>query len=395
MTDDRNPTLGVLDAAVPRAEQHGDWDRVVADATGSTRQRTWTPRVAALAAVVAVAAAGILLSPFGGDSPTFLERAQAAVGEGSVLHLKLRGDWGPTLVDLESGRPAPVHADTEVWYDESRGLHAITYLGGVPQENWFRPADRVTAAEREQYAGFATRYREALSSGRAHIVGTGAVAGRSVRWIQVHGEWLPDVADGRDHLFAHEVGVDSETFQPVFFRTTRDRKPPPGPGNLITVLEFELLPAGEGDFTAPAAPPGGRQGPFMMGRGDKLTPEQAASGLGGRTLWLGRSFAGVPLDSIWVLKHGVRDDDRWRTTRGLVFLYGDTEAPDVLVELMPELTPAWLRAPVGIELPDAKMLIERGSRSRGFLRANGLYVGLQARSREELLDAARALRPMR
>jgi hypothetical protein len=407
MTDESGQIQELLENAVPRTDERGDWSRVVADSASASRRRLWALRGAIVVAVASLAAAGLLILPFGGDQPTLLERARAAVGEGSVIHLKLRGDWGPTLVDLSSGRRTPVHADTEVWYDPRRGLHLITTLGGVPQWDALSPAGRVPPAQREQYAGFATRYREALESGRARIVGSAEVAGRSVHWIRIHGEQLPDVADGRDHLFAHEVGVDRETFEPIFFRTTRDGKPPPGPGNLTTVLEFELLPEGEGNFT-PIRKHLIEDGTAMMfGWGDELTAEESASALGGRTLWLGRAFAGLQLGAIRALALGERPKgaDSWNKTRGVAFFYGelhrdrneellpDRSKPHVIVEQAPELSRAWRGAPIGMNLPEGSLLVQTGARF-GFLRRNGIYVSIQARSERELLDAARALRPL-
>lgn len=119
----------LLDTLTPSYDDRaGDWERVAADANANARERRgrapwWAARAVTVAVAAATVAALVLAWPFQADQPGLLERARAAIGDGPVLHVVLRGDWGGTLVDLESGKRSPVHGE--------RGL--------VRQRPWSRP----------------------------------------------------------------------------------------------------------------------------------------------------------------------------------------------------------------------------------------------------------------
>src|SRR5438874_1141798 len=104
----------LLDELMPSYDdRQGDW-KAVATAAGRRRHRRAGVSIA-LALVVAVALA--LAWPFHAQHGGFFDRALAAVGDGPVLHVVLRGDWGGTLVDLRTGERKPVYGDDEYWYD--------------------------------------------------------------------------------------------------------------------------------------------------------------------------------------------------------------------------------------------------------------------------------------
>src|SRR5687767_12240358 len=123
----------LIERMEPAPGARGDWDAVVRDA-GVRRRRALLRPLAGLAVAAAALFALALFQPWEGESPTVLERALAAVDDGPVLHVVLRGEWGGTLVSLSTPDRQPVHGENEVWYDSERGLvHMISRLGGVIQ----------------------------------------------------------------------------------------------------------------------------------------------------------------------------------------------------------------------------------------------------------------------
>jgi hypothetical protein len=392
----------VLDQFAPISEAEGDWERVLADA-----QREPTRHVRALGLGVPVLAAALvaivaLAWPFQSEPPTVLARALAAIGDGPVIHVVTRGEWGGTQIDLRSGEVRPQHAETEVWYDPDRGLHYVSRLGDrVVADHVEAPGP---AADRgaEQYIALADRYRNALRAGRARVVAKGRVEGRPVYWIRIRGQWFPDVGDGKNHLLAEEVAVDRDTYAPVYTRSTLDGRPAPGGGSLL--LELERLAAGEGDFSAdPSSDPRGVYGGAELT--ENLTPRKLARVLGGRAVWLGDSFAGLPLVQARQItfKQRRRSSDPWQTTRGVSVFYGslhprrggirlrDDSRPFVQLLQATEASPRWPSWRGGISgLREGLLLVE--ATGTGFLRHNGVYVSISSRSARRVLAAAVAVR---
>jgi hypothetical protein len=289
MNDERIAQL--LDELTPPYDHRiGDWEAVVDDAhrlrgVPSVRRPM---RIAVALAAVAAFAMVVLAWPFQAQEGV-LERALASIGDGPVLHVVLRGEWGGTLVDLESGARTPVHGGNEVWYDTERGLvHRVSRLGdAVQHEQVHRPKEPPPELE-----ALGREYRQALEAGTARVAGEDEIDGEPVVWVTIRSELLPDVADGKDHEWAQQVAVSRRTYEPVALRETRDGEP--GPGTTQRVLELELLPADAHRFEASQADQiGGRM--FSEGR-EPVELAEARSLLGGRTpLWLGREFEGLPL----------------------------------------------------------------------------------------------------
>jgi hypothetical protein len=249
----------------------------------------------------------------------------------------------------------------------------------------------------------ANRYRDELKSGKAKVVARGRVGDRPVLWIRVRSMWLPDVGDGRDHLFAEEVAVDRKTYEPVYMRSTRDGRPPPGTGQLI--LKLETLPSGEGDFTADEAKTS-MSGAFGFGLTRHLTRDALEGELDGRALWLGDRYDGKPLVESRVLEFRTREnrDDEWKVVEGVSLFYGsltprrggirmrDNEKPFVQVLQATELSPAWRGSPFVGDIPEGAVLIDpTGS---GLLRRDDVYVSVSSKRTRDVLAAAVALRPV-
>jgi hypothetical protein len=432
--------------AVPSAR--GDWEAVLRDS--HVRRRPVLRSLAAVGVAAAAVFALALFQPWESEGPTFLERALAVVDDGPVLHVVLRGEWGGTLVDLETGEREPVYGEHEIWYDFERNrMHSLTRLGGVVEYEELseprEPAADVAALGRE--------YRRALEDGTARIAGEGSVDGEPVTWIVIRDENLPDSADGKLHRWAEEVGVSRKSYEPVALRQTRDGVP--GPGTLSRVQDLETLPSGEGDFSASEdLDPNGMV--FMEGR-EPIPFERAADMLGETPLWLGREHDGLPLAATFrtlrkmgrqepirvtgeleqralecsklrgeaagecmrALGHhpleirpdGVftRGETVWeREEVGLQLFYGTvgdepstfrqeddvplTGGPYVTITESTHRSP--LRRGVSRYVPPEGSLFIAAGGHMGMLAVDGVYVAIQAPSEKLMLAAARELRPI-
>jgi hypothetical protein len=279
-----------LDLLTPETERLPHWDAVLRDARPS-RARWAAPRLAIVGAVVALAAL-VAVAPWRESEPTgILDRALAAVGDGEVLHVVFRGEWGGTVVDLETGKRTPAYGEREVWYDPKRDLvHQVSRLGGVVEHDSLyerNPKDEELTALWQQYRG-------ALEGGTARVVGQDVIDGVPVHWIIVRSQMLPDVADNKDHEWAQQVAVSQETYKPVAMRYTRDRKAPEGVTERI--LRYETVSVEEANFTKPQEPSLDGMA-FREGR-EPIQLEEAADVLGRTPYWLGERHAGMPLAQV-------------------------------------------------------------------------------------------------
>ena len=398
MTELQHTIKRALDGLVGERHERGNWTRVLADAEGRNR-RAGVMRIALVAAAAVVVVGAALVSPFEDEQPTgAIERALAAIGDGPVLHVVFRGDYGTAFMELKTGKVTPVYGDVEVWYDADRGAHYVSRFGGViTDERSFAPTE-LPESQVERYQALATRYREALESGRARVVAPGRVGDRKVLWIRLRGEWRPDRHDSKFHLSAEEIAVDRETYEPVFVRQTLDGKPFPGwPGEQI--LELELLPDGEGDFTGESTRPGDQfYFSQRFGRGlDRATIARLVPDGG---LWLGSTFKGLPFadarELIMTSHVGLRGP-RKRTIAGSVF-YGrlskghrDASARHVVIEQAREFPREWGWRPKLLEVPEGSTLV-RADRS-AFLRRGKRSILIRATDTRDLVAAALSLRP--
>ena len=193
-------------------------------------------------AVVGVAAAALFLlvlaSPWdsGGERPSVLDRALAAVEtRGRVVHMSVRFE--------ESGGRAFSPVINESFYDRQQSLvRVISTSGGKTL------ADYTTKASEDEFVMFpgllegADYYREALSSGRAKVVGSGVWRGRPVHWVRLEGLGGPG---------SLEIGIDRESAQPVVFRSLNPDGTPSG--FQAAVIGFEYVRSADAGFQ-PNAP---------------------------------------------------------------------------------------------------------------------------------------------
>jgi hypothetical protein len=274
-------------------------------------------RLASVGAVLAVVAAGVglLISPWQG-SPSVVERALAAVGQGPVLHFTVEQTQaaGRTLVDLDTGRTIARPLRTDVWYDGDRALKRAVYTidGKIVDEEldtseggwttggpiytcaWIaaHPAEaaaagvscdasgRAAPAERTPYfdpalAGFVDHYRSALASGQAVETGRDEVDGHDVVWLRFSGDGMSE-----------DVAVDAHSYKPLLAREQ-------GGTLTLRVVVAESLPYAPSLFPKPKrveAQSGG-----SVAAQTPVTPQRAAAILGRRALWLGESWSGLHL----------------------------------------------------------------------------------------------------
>jgi hypothetical protein len=409
----------LIERIEPAPSERGDWGAVVRDAQERPRLHLARP-LATIAAAAAALFALALFQPWQSSDPTLLERALAAVGEGPVLHVVLRGEWGGTNVALDTGERTPVYGETETWYDPDRRLvHMVSRLGDVVQnDEVFEPQHPP-----KQLQALARDYREALRSGSARVTGEDVIAGERVSWVTIHSEQLPDVADGQLHEWAQQVAVSQDTAEPVATRETRDGKE--GPITRQRVLSLEMLPAGSGDFTEGKGSLDSLGGAAFMYQpfGETLTVEAAAKVLGRRPLWVGQRLGDLELAGIGLTesrafrgpkerKQGhairvIRPENEIESARGIVLFYGvlgdipetfktETDRPrrDLPHAAITEYGKPPLNLVGGSYVPPEGSLFLRAGGRGGLLEVEDLFVLIEAESEELILAAARALEPM-
>jgi hypothetical protein len=390
----------MLDRLTPETEVLPDWDRVVRESRPS-RGRWAAPRLAVVGAVLGLAAI-LTVAPWrSGEKVGVLDHALAAVGHGPVLHLALQEEWGGTVVDLKTGERAPLRGRRELWFDPSRGLHERLMLGPSVEEDFLQEPEAGRGSLAARYGAIATGYRAALADGSAQIEGPGKIDGASVYWIKYGTNRFPDVPNARAHLFAYEVAVSQDSYEPVYYRQSRDGKAEPTTGARVDTLEF--LAAGEGNFE-PSDAPRQAAGQYSSSAlpGERITRAEASRRIGGRPVWLGESFAGLSLSQFgsYELRTGRTNSGHWaEVVRGVTASYdsenGLEAGPNrshVLLREADRLHPS-LRIGVGNYVPPVGSVYIWDGR-HGFLQRDGAYVAIDASSEALVLSAARALRPL-
>jgi hypothetical protein len=390
-----------LDRLVPEPARFSDWDAVRRDAR--SKRRPLVLQVAGATIVVALAALFVVAPWKGSERVGILDRALAAVGDGPILHVVLRGDWGGTQVDMETGARTPVYGERELWYDAKRNLvHEISRFGGVVErEEVYNPKEPST-----ELASLSREYRQALKDGTARVTGSDVVDGIPVYWITVRRVLLPDVADQRSHEFAQRVAISRETFKPVATRDTRDGKAIQGGSQ--RVLRLETMPLAAADFTAAS---NSSMAERAMMFGSTPAPFESAAKILGRTpYWLGAEFSNLPLTQTQRARSAISPPGERRLgpeQTGLVFFYG--KLGDDPSSFGKDMMPLWTEPHVQITQTTSRELLARGGPLKylppegsvvlmpgpsGYLVRDGVYISILAQNDELILSAARALRPM-
>jgi hypothetical protein len=429
-----------------------DWTEVVAraavvDAPPSDLGRTIGARLrrpitVALAGAVLIAAIALIPTWLGGgERVSLVDRALAAVSGGPVLHAVLAIETEKmmiaadgearhlSVVDLATGRERTVETRIELWYDPDRKLlrQIVSIDGAVRWDVLHSPQKREDSRGRVSpadgppmidpaLAAFFRGYRQALADGSATRVGSDFVDGRRV-------EWLRFPVPGGENV-SQEVALAANSEDALYLRTVCSHCAAKPPTYRIATLEGVSVEAA--NFSVPRAPEGSGKGRYANGGRRTIALEEADSLLGQTALWAGRKVGGADF-SLAQYVYGSRHTSLPTTKEnevgrghGLLFLYG--------VEV--EKNGGWRVSPgkpnlsitetadyrfgpgnfdngdadrpltlAGGPVPPAgEVALSSGGPNGGWsgqLEKNGLYVEIQASSRELVLAAARALEPVR
>ncbi len=349
----------------------------------------------------ALATCGLLVAMLAprGSGPSFTERAAAAIGTGSVLHVVLvAAQPGDSLVNLVSGAHRAQTTEREYWLDAERGIeHALVRRGGALTEDRLVNSGGAmvvapSAAVHPALEAFVRGYREALSSGRARSIGGGMVRGVRVEWLEFR------TAGGS----RERVGVNRSTFRPVVVRSLDAT----GRGVGWRVGDIRLVPLARADLSLPEPRPAA---PSLGGIADTrpLATAPAAALEGASTLWAGRGFRALRLVSVKLdtlrTAYPAGSGRRSQTSQGVRLLYAPPQSHEPYVEVAEARRPELAYSFSGgretfdgnpIPAGDLVDVVSLGRETIGQLRVGSTYVTLRASTEALLLAAARRLRPM-
>lgn len=445
--------LEVVELLADRPDLLAIADAIVATqrAPAVRRSRRTPLRLVAVAAVLGLAVALALVSPWGGRAG-FVDRALAAIGSRDVVHVVETAEVpGRSVVDLRTGVELPVVRTTEIWFDGERGLlRSVQRIGGTvtsevletPEGAWSEggrvytcawiaahPVEATKArvscnpsgengtvprrvpeprpALPPSLAGFVTGYRDALERGDATRDGSGIVGGREVEWLRFE---VPSTGSGAERV--ERVAVDAVTLEPVRVETLVGGKL----ADAATISVAETLDRPDVSFARPKVKPPGTDPVSSRDQDDgAVSVEAANAALGGRLVDAGDTLAGLPrrevnLETI-VSSYGRESSREPTSAPGVQILYGgpiDLLANDyVLVKqalepLMPYRFRFLEQPPREGSLAVASSTVhdarQQGRPARlvgtlwaGHMLVRGVYVTIEATSKPLLIEAARTL----
>ncbi|MGD0272808.1 MAG: hypothetical protein ABSB96_03660 [Gaiellaceae bacterium] len=413
---DHQPLIDRLEALVDRSN-HPDWEDVVRRAeepaqaagpvlAGRSKRSRFARRLVPVFALAATALAIGLIAPWR-HGPSIVDRALAAIGNGPVIHAVLRMKTGFTFIDLATGKETPQLETIEIWYDgERRYEHwkgrvdngprfdtLETPTGFTNELGRFPATTRLRPKLDPGLAGF-VGYRSALENGTARVVGKGTVNGHDVTWIEI-----PVTKQWTDR-----VAVDNGSSLPVRIEEINRVA---GPVGGFDVLSIETLQEGDGNFTPPKIGP--RREVWEPGKGIPVSSSEAATALPG-ALWNGESASGLSLSKVFRVPlttgPGTASGLAPESATGITLKYGKVSPGSaessgtafIRLEETAQSPPTYWWPEQGELLPTGTMLFTGAFTEPGYnglLVKNGIYVHIDASSRDLLLAAARSLKPIR
>jgi hypothetical protein len=381
-------------------------DAIATTKAGRRSGRRWPPLLVAFVTVVVALAAAAVWER--GGTPSLVERALAAVGEGPVVHVVIEQQTENVYVELESGERIPQLQQIELWIDERRSMeHEVRRIDGrVVSEVLVTPELMVSphppvytcawitahpAAARKArvscdpknahlgytpqldpaLANFVDGYRSALQKGTAKEIGNGEIEGKPVTWLSLRVENGPTA----------EIAVDEDTGKPV---RVRER------GRTYDVLLLETLGASEGNFRAreqrqpqPVYGSAGAEGPIPLNKASEWVPG---------ALWLGPTAHGVPLSLVELqfptTGFGLRSGRPVERGVGVELRYGNYSPIVIQQSREPQMAYAWY--PDAVPREGSVLLGGFG----GWLVQDGVYVHIRNQDPDLVVEVARALRPI-
>jgi hypothetical protein len=333
--------------------------------------------------VAVLALAGVLAAVFlwpGNDGDRILERARAAVAGGPVVHLVLRSG-SQEFYDLRRDEVRRVPIERELWFDDNRGLRQIERVQGrVLDDVLYESAGPEVGM---QLLGLAEVYREALAAGDADVGDREEVEGRNVYWIEFRVRYPRIGIPAYDAV--HRVAVDAETYEPVSWQADRAE---------YRIVRWETLPRGRGDFAAARTEDGTSErwaGITLVGT---RTPSEARAVLPDAA-WLGETFEDLSLRSIRELRYETgTTGPPFESLPGLELCYGAGSPCAITIAETTKPHPMAGRGHGWQVTPPPGTLAFTESEGIGYVFRDGLYITLVAQGRDQLIAAAKALRPI-
>jgi hypothetical protein len=376
-------------------------------------------RIGLVAAVSAGVLAVALVATWPSGGPNVVDRALAAIGSGPIVHAVVeRSSPDNVVVNLTTGATRERKHQTEYWYDRERSLlHTRLLTDG---EMLTEIVETPTGSDSDlghypggiagqldpALAGFVTQYREALASGVAKVIAKDTIEGRDVTVLRIE----------LGHGAVEDVAVDRDSYRPLLITYSQR-------GQTLTrwrVATIESLPRNPSYFAKPA-----RSAPRPTGgtspEGKAISTTQAARALERATFWLGTRFRALPLAQIdEVAVDTDYTDGTEHSGIKLELRYGETGANGRLLEAGPwvvvgEAASVAASYQVGFNdggdppAPEGSIVLENQAgflvgangvpapgrpQWIGKLIRDGVYIQIQASSRQLVLDAARALERM-
>jgi hypothetical protein len=442
--NDHRQLIERLEALVDQ-DNHPDWEDVVRRAeapaqegrpvrTRRSKRSYLARRLVPVFVLAAAAFAFVLIAPWQhGPGATVMERALAAIGDRPVLHAVLRSPMMRTYIDLATGQEKPQFDTFEIWFDRERHLvHVKCSMDGSLYDDIREPLTDVSRSDLidPALAEFFDGYRSALANGTAHVTGTGVVNGHEVSWIEIGAGQRPR------YRLKERVAIDKKSSLPLKIEAINNGKRARKIVQTFEVALIETLPAGSGDFSKPKK--FAREYSTARDQVTSITPSAAAAALPG-ALWVGERISTLTLSSVssaalmtqefspmpefnplnmpsaasirQLLSKQHRSAPSYQT--GIELHYGDGSPGQVLGDEPTNVKPGggfvWLWEAAKPDLnyeggeegasSASSMLTDCDASTHpvsctGWLVKNGVHVTILTSSRELLLAAARALKPI-
>jgi hypothetical protein len=394
-------------AAIANPLDDSDWADVLARArTRNSRRRRLGrfgryPVMFATSAALAGAAALLLVEPWKG-SPELLQQALAAIGSGRYVHAVYQSTSIPSQIDVASGNERPLAPlRIEAAYDTKTGASSIRgMVDGLVFAGGGRPDPAISF--------FATGYRTALATGKAHVVGTTTVDGEKAVILRFTTHFT--TPDGNRYPAHEDVAISTATHIPL--RVTR-WSPHERFGPSSTTSTWRVL-AIDSSNTRPTLPKPLVIAPPVSAAATYIRPLHvsiARAAFGHTPVWPGPVVAGTALRWIHLERLTTTSVGNSSTGLGLQLDYRGPHGPLTVQETAkPEAAAAYgfltpnrgfdlytipaegqaILGSIGFNAPDPAHPIWHAQ-----LRTHGLYVTIQSPRRDLVVTAARQLVPMR
>jgi hypothetical protein len=425
-------------------------------ATAHTRpRRSQRSRIAIASVALLAAVVFALAAPWSNSRGGVLQKALAALGTNSVLHVVLVSRIpGTTTVDLRTGRTTQATLRVEQWFDAKRSLKSYTTnrdgqtdafletptgvwssAGRVPTCAWIAAhpikatklrvscsasgnngtTPRRIAESRPTgdpaLSAFISGYRVALRSGAARNLGAGKVGATRVFWIVF-------TVKRSDPAQTERVAVARQTFRPVLFETTTNGKI----SAKARVVTIGTIPFAPSLFTRPATQTRPTPSAGEVAKAKHVPLRIAEAALGGATRSLGQTFASLPLIDARIDDltpgYGPLSGKPVTHAPGVQLIYGDagiaSNTPFLRISeaLSPQMAYGMQTnrplSPGSLVLTEIKNetapvqangsgwscyapVCDNQSLWFGQMRVGGVYVALETSSRTLILQAARSL----